>query len=71
MIAKRYSSFEEIDADLKILRLQQQVDIESLKLSYQQTKNGLYPMKILGGFGGVMQKIAISLVAKKLFKKFT
>jgi len=69
MNVKRYSTFEEIDTDLKILRLQRDIDKENLKLTYQSTKNNLYPTNLLGGFSGIIQKIVISMVAKKLLKK--
>lgn len=69
MHRKRYSSFEEIDRDLKVLSLQQQVDKESLKLNFQNTKNSLYPTNLLGGIGGIVQKLLLSLVAKKVLKK--
>ena len=35
MNPKRYTTFEEIDTDLKILNLQRQIDRENLKLTYQ------------------------------------
>ncbi|MEH6679559.1 MAG: DUF6327 family protein [Sediminicola sp.] len=71
MIAKKYNSFEEIDHRLKILKLQRKIDGESLKLNFNRTKESFYPTNLLGGFGGVLQKILITLIAKKIFKKFT
>ncbi len=69
MNVKRYNTFHEIDNDLKILKLQREIDKENLKLNYQSTKNNFYPTSLLGGFGGIVQKIAISMIAKKLLKK--
>lgn len=67
---KKYTSFKEIDSDLKILALQQEVDKETLKLNFRTTKNRLYPTSLMGGFGGIVQKLVISFVAGKLLKKF-
>ena len=69
MIHKEYTTFKDIDHDLKILKLQRQIDEEELKLSYENAKKELYPINILGGLAPIIQKVAISLVAKKLLKK--
>jgi len=66
---KQYTTFEEIDRDLKVLKLQRQIEEEKVKLAVQNTKEELYPTNILGGLMPLFQKIAISLVAKKLLKK--
>ena len=68
MIQGTYTSFEEIDRDLKILKLQRQIEEEKVKLAVQNTKNELYPTNILGGLAPLLQKVAISLVAKKILK---
>ena len=70
MIPKRYKSFTEIDQDLKILKLQQEIDRENLKLTFRTAKSNLYPTNMLGGLGGIIKKLAISMIAKKLLKKF-
>lgn len=70
MSLKQYATFSEIDADLKILRLQQAIDKERLKFCYQSTKSSFYPTNLLGGLGGITKKIVISLVAKKLLGLF-
>lgn len=71
MIPKRYTSFHEIDKDLKVLRLRQEIDREHLRLNAHRFKKGLYPTQLLGGVGGLVQKLMVSLVARRLFKKFT
>jgi len=71
MIPKRYKSFTEIDQDLKILKLQQDIDRENLKYTFQTAKKSLYPTNMLGGIGGIFKKLAISMVAKKLVNKFS
>ncbi|CAM3420238.1 DUF6327 domain-containing protein [Zobellia roscoffensis] len=70
MIPKKYTSFEQIDQDLKILKLQQEIERENLKMQVQITKSNLYPSNLLGGFSGILQKLTLSMVAKKLMKKF-
>ena len=69
MIQTQYTSFKEIDRDLKILQLQRQIEEEKVKLAVQNTKKELYPTNILGGMAPLLQKIAISFIAKKLLKK--
>ncbi len=69
MIQTQYTSFKEIDRDLKILRLQRQIEEEKVKLAVQNTKKELYPTNILGEMAPLLQKIAISFIAKKLLKK--
>ncbi|MCA0958665.1 DUF6327 family protein [Flagellimonas ruestringensis] len=69
MMHTEYTSFEEIDRDLKILKLQRQIQEEKVKLAVQNTKEEFYPANILGGLAPLFQKIAISLVAKKLLRK--
>jgi len=69
MIQTQYTSFEDIDRDLKVLKLQRQIEEEKVKLAIQNTKKELYPTNILGGLAPLLQKIAISLIAKKLLKK--
>ncbi|MBA4745298.1 MAG: hypothetical protein H2058_08570 [Muricauda sp.] len=69
MIHTQYTSFKEIDRDLKILQLQRQIEEEKVKLAVQNTKKELYPTNILGGMAPLLQKIAISFIAKKLLKK--
>ena len=61
-----YSSFEEIDKDLKILKLQTEIDKEEIKLSIDQTKHNLSPMSLIGStVDTVIQKfLAFKAVSK-------
>ncbi|WP_300564989.1 DUF6327 family protein [Flavobacterium sp.] len=73
-----YSSFEEIDRDLEILKLQKEIDYQKLSLSIEKTVDGLSPhsmiQNFLGGFGGaitqfgLLQKIVIPFLIKKFIK---
>ncbi|WP_228236624.1 DUF6327 family protein [Allomuricauda sp. M10] len=69
MMQKQYTSFEAIEQDLKILNLERQIDEEKLKRSIQNAKKELYPVNVLGGMAPIIQKVAISLIAKKILKK--
>lgn len=71
MIKAQYTSFEDIDWDLKILKLQRQIDEEQVKLAVQKTKEELYPTNILTGMAPLLQKLALTIVAKKLMNKFS
>ncbi|CAL68247.1 DUF6327 family protein [Christiangramia forsetii] len=68
-----YSSFEEIDKDLKILKLQTEIDKEEIKLSLDQTKEHLSPKSLLGSsVGSLIHKLlAIKAVSKIMGVKNT
>ncbi len=63
---KYYSSFEEIDTRLQILKLQREIDKEQLKLHVNSAKNIVSPTRMVGGFSGIMQKIILTFAIKKL-----
>jgi hypothetical protein len=44
---RAYKNFKEIDRDLKLLKLQKEIDKEKVLLSYNQTKESLSPKQIL------------------------
>nr|WP_297784298.1 DUF6327 family protein [uncultured Allomuricauda sp.] len=69
MIQTQYTSFNEIDRDLKVLKLQRQIEEEKVKLAIHNTKEELYPTNILSGLAPLIQKVAITLIAKKIMKK--
>lgn len=71
MIPKKYKSFDEIDQDLKILKLQREIDLENLKMIFRKTKSNLYPTSLLGGVGGIIKKFLISIFAKKVLSRFS
>lgn len=67
---KRYTSFDQIDRDLKYLRLKSQVDFEQVKMGIHDTqttfKESLSPMNLIGGLVGAVVKKAFLL---KVFNK--
>lgn len=71
MIAKKYSSFEEIDARLKILRLQKDISRESFKFNLNKSKETFYPTHVLGEFSGLFKKVLLGLFLNKIIKKIT
>ncbi|MFT5737435.1 MAG: hypothetical protein ACI9SG_001784 [Maribacter sp.] len=72
MIPREYKSFEEIDARLKILKLQREIDQESLKLHFHRAKVDLVPSKLLQGLGstlthsGTWKNMLLAIVTKKV-----
>lgn len=65
---KEYSSFDEIERDLKILKLQTQIDREEIKLSYERTKDSISPLSLLGSMvGSVIQKALVLKAVAKIF----
>jgi hypothetical protein len=64
MTPKRYSSFEEIDTHLKILRLQKAIEKEHLVFSFHKIKHWLYPKNIALEIGGIIQQKLIGLIFK-------
>jgi hypothetical protein len=65
---KEYSSFKEIDRDLEILKLQTQIDKEEIKLCFNQTKENLSPISLMGSVVGTIAKKALELkIASKIF----
>ena len=75
MKAINYSSFEEIDQQLKILWLQKEIAHENIKLGLKKTKNNLYPKNLLGGInnlgglGPFIQSILITFFTDMILKK--
>lgn len=68
---KRYTNFDEIDRDLKFLRLKSKIDWEEIKLSLHHTKQvareTFSPINFIIGVAGSVAKKAIFLkVAQKV-----
>ncbi|OYU81356.1 MAG: hypothetical protein CFE23_04475 [Flavobacterium sp. BFFFF1] len=77
---KRYSSYEEIDRDLEILKLEKEIQFKKLSQSFGKTKDSLSPghiiggslpkvaVNILSGLSGPIKGMALSFIMKKLFR---
>lgn len=58
---REYKNFEEIDRDLKLLKLQKEIDKEKVLLSYNITKESLSPKRIIKSAAGSIFKNAMVL----------
>ncbi|AGC76543.1 hypothetical protein LX97_01204 [Nonlabens dokdonensis] len=62
-----YNSFDEMDRDLRYLKLQQQVHQETMKLQVNEVKESLSAVSILSNIVGSIAKKAVVLkVVNKL-----
>lgn len=50
MEKKIYSSFEQIDADLEILSIEQQINYQKVLLAFQSIRRGFTPSGVFGNF---------------------
>ncbi len=66
---RQYNSFEEINAQLKILELRRQIDKEYVKLECSTLKNLMIPRKLVRSLESAFQGAVISLLLGKLFKR--
>ena len=58
---REYKNFEEIERDLKLLKLQKEIDKEKVLLSYNLTKESLGPKRVLKSAAGSLLKNALIL----------
>lgn len=70
MALNTYNSFDEIDERLKILKLQREISKESFKYNLHNARTNFYPGQLVGGFSGLLQKIALTFAIKKLSRIF-
>ena len=68
-MTKRFSSFEEIDEQLKILTLKREIDKECAKLRIYDIKNHLYPVNLVRSMDGTIARVMIPLVVSRIMKK--
>ncbi|WP_291871707.1 DUF6327 family protein [Maribacter sp.] len=72
IMVKEYKSFEEIDARLKVLKLQREIDQESLKLHFYRAKGDLVSRKLLQGLGATFthndtwKNMLLAFVSKRI-----
>ncbi|MGS2761391.1 DUF6327 family protein [Sinomicrobium sp. M5D2P9] len=65
---KVYTSFEEVNKDLKVLRLQKNISKEEIRLSYHGLKDDLGFLNVVGKTTGFILKRALALkIVKKIF----
>ncbi len=68
MTTKRFSTFEEIDQQLRILRLQRDISSERIKLQFNELISNfrLYPLQVIENIGNTIQKLLLVFAIKKL-----
>lgn len=59
---KVYSSFEEIELDLQILKVQREIHAQKIKLNIEKTGENLRPMNLLEGYIGESNRTTFSLI---------
>ncbi|SHI29869.1 hypothetical protein SAMN04487911_10110 [Arenibacter nanhaiticus] len=64
-----FNSFEEIDTELKVLKLQKNINKELIRFNVNKAKATVAPKNLLGGVGGTVQKVVLSFVINKILKK--
>lgn len=80
MVAKKYSSYAQIDRELEILKIEKEISYQKLVFGVQKTKDSLAPKNIVKGIiGSYMPNLpgpygkiiglAIPFVTKWIFKK--
>jgi hypothetical protein len=52
MISKKYTSYDEIDRELEILRLKKEINHQKLILTIKKTKESFTPQNLVSGFLG-------------------
>ncbi|MBT2161622.1 DUF6327 family protein [Zobellia barbeyronii] len=64
-MTKKYSSFSEIDNDLKILKLKQEIAKENLKLDLKSTKSHLSPVQMVSTTSFGVKQLAVDFALSK------
>ncbi|GAA4034172.1 DUF6327 family protein [Flavobacterium cheonhonense] len=57
METKKYASYAEIEHDLEILKLEKEIYFQKMKLSYEKTKDSIFPSEPVQGFYAVYKKL--------------
>lgn len=70
-VMKRYKNFDEIDRDLKFLRLKSKIDMEEVKLGFNEGKRNvvetLSPVNIIANtLGSIIKRTFVLKVVDKL-----
>ncbi|TSJ46483.1 DUF6327 family protein [Fluviicola chungangensis] len=69
---KIYSSFEEIELDLQILKVQREIHAQKIKLNLEKTGENLQPINLLQDYIGESNRNTFSLIEQviKLILQF-
>ena len=64
---KIYSSFEEIELDLQILKLEREIHAQKIKLNLEKTGENLRPINLINDYIGNSDRTNLSLI-EQVFK---
>jgi hypothetical protein len=59
---KNYSSFDEIELDLKILKLEREIHAQKLKIGVEKTGKGLRPSNLLQDYLGKENEGSVAII---------
>jgi hypothetical protein len=59
---KIYSSFEEIELDLKILQLEREIHAQKIKINIEKTGENLRPINLLQDYLGTQNQTNLSMI---------
>ncbi len=60
--SKIYSSFEEIDLDLQILKLEREIHAQKIKLNLEKTGENLRPINLINDYIGNSDRTNLSMI---------
>lgn len=66
MEPKKYSSYAEIDHDLKILKVEKEIHYQKILLSIDKTKESFMPSKTVSLMGNIYQKATSGMLGTLL-----
>lgn len=61
-MSKTYASFEEIELDLKILKLEREIHAQKIKINLEKTGENLRPVNLLQGYIGKENQPTFSMI---------
>ncbi|WP_343635328.1 DUF6327 family protein [Fluviicola sp.] len=62
-----YSSFEEIELDLQILKLEREIHAQKIKLNLEKTGENLRPVNLINDYLGTTDRTNLSVI-EQVFK---
>ena len=65
--SKVYSSFEEIELDLQILKLEREIHAQKIKLNLEKTGENLRPINLINDYIGNSDRTNLSMI-EQVFK---
>lgn len=59
---KKYSSFDQIELDLKILKLEREIHAQKIKINIEKTGENLRPINLLKDYLGPQDQTNLSMI---------